>query len=435
VTGKLPASPDLHFPAESGILTIIDVEIAESESVMSPDLICSWLKLPGKSWPPDHYTLLGLKPGEADAARIERHVQMRMEWVRAYQLAHPEQVTEAMTRLAKAFDCLSNQEAKKAYDEELLGKSAPKRNTQTVPPSPASPATGPPSKPTLSPPETKSPAAGLPTKPIETIPPRQEKITMSMPLPAKGEPSVADGATPPAPAPSAPASPPMTVEAISDQESIDQAQRAARSAAARRGLGTKRALYHRISRTRQLIRAWVHAGKYLGDRSYRLKDKTDAIDLVRQLTIIRQHLQDFPPVLGQAGQPGYLVIALARQPEIVKTYQSLDSNVRKSYVRDWEAGLDFLGAYRQFLREEMSKLRRQGSIGRLFRATGSVIADHPGIWLILGAMVAANIAFPILREYWHFEISGGALLLALFLIYQNSVRRQSLHRSRRRPGK
>lgn len=396
---------------------------------MSHDLICSWLKLPGKNWPPDHYTLLGLKPGETDAGRIERHVQMRMDWVRPYQLAHPDQATEAMTWLAKAFDCLSNQEAKKAYDAELLGQPAPKKNTQTVPASPPSPPT--PSPAWFSPRETKSPPAPLPSSAGDTPSPRPDPSTISMPLPVKSNTA--------APKPTATITAPPSIEAIprevSHEESINQAQRAARSGPARRGLGTKRALYQRMARTRQLIRAWVQAGKFLGDKNYRLKDKADAIDLVRQLTIIRQHLQDFPPLLGQAGQPGYLVIALARQPEIVKTYQSLDPTLRKSYIRDWEAGLDFLGAYRQFLREEMSKLRRQSHIGRLFRLTRTVIVDHPGIWLLIGAMVAANIAFPMLREHWHFQMSGAAMLLAMFLIYENNVRRQSLHRSRRRPGK
>src|SRR5262249_36340536 len=38
-------------------------------------------------------------------------------------------------------------------------------------------------------------------------------------------------------------------------------------APARRGLGTKRALYYRISRTRQLLWAWGQAGKYLNSPS------------------------------------------------------------------------------------------------------------------------------------------------------------------------
>jgi hypothetical protein len=411
---------------------------------MSHELLCSWLKLPTKSWPPDHYTLLGLKPGESDTARIERHVQLRMEWVRCYQLAHPDLVTEAMTRLAQAFDCLCNPEARKAYDAQQLGKAAGRKHTQTAAPAtpslappPAKP--GPPPTPKLAPVLTNSAAT-------ETIPPRAEKSTMPMPLPLKAEaPTAAPPADGPAAAPLAPSppapekllpAPPAVLPSVPvTNEAIDPALEAARSGPARRGLGTKRALYQRISRTRQLIRAWVQAGKYLADPKARLKEKTDAIDLIRQLTIIRQQLTDFPALLGQAGQPGYLVIALARQPEIVKTFQALDPTLRKSYVRDWEAGLAFLAAYRQFLREELWDLRRQGRVGRLLRLTRSVIGDHPGLWLFLLALLAANIAFPTLQQFWPFEIVGAVLLLVLLVFYKNVTRRRSLHRSRRRAGK
>jgi hypothetical protein len=175
----------------------------------------------------------------------------------------------------------------------------------------------------------------------------------------------------------------------------------------------------------------VNAGKYLGDPRYRLANKNEAIDLVRQLTIIRQQLQDFPPLLGQAGQPGYLVIALARQPEIVKTYQSLPPEGRKSYVRDWQAGLTFLAAYRLFLREELRRLRGQGQVGRALRFLTSIFTDYPGLWLGFLAIVAANIAFPPLRQHWPWEVLAGAVLLSFFLFFQNTARRRSLQRSRR----
>src|SRR5947209_5148051 len=85
---------------------------------MSQDLICSWLQLPNGNWPPDHYTLLGLPPGEGELARIEQAVFERMQRVRQYQLIHPEPATEAMNRLAQALICLSDAQAKSAYDAE-----------------------------------------------------------------------------------------------------------------------------------------------------------------------------------------------------------------------------------------------------------------------------------------------------------------------------
>jgi hypothetical protein len=255
--------------------------------------------------------------------------------------------------------------------------------------------------------------------------------------PPGGLPPGAPVVPPPAPdganaADSPPAAAKTEVVPVAFEEPADPALEAARSGPARRGLGTKRAVYQRISRTRTLIRAWVQVGKYLGDARYKIGQKAEAIDLVRQLTIIRQQLKDYPPLLGQAGQPGYLVIALARQPEIVKTYQGLDATIRKSYVRDWQVGLAFLAAYRQFLREELWKLRRQGRFGRLFRIARGVIVDSPGLWLFLLGMVAANLAFPTLLEMLPWQLAGGAVALLLFVFLKNARRERSLERARRR---
>ena len=81
---------------------------------MSRELICAWLKIPAEPWPPDPFVLLGLSPGETDRELIERHVHERMECVRRYQLAHPEEVTEVMNCLAQAFNdlCQPKPEAK-----------------------------------------------------------------------------------------------------------------------------------------------------------------------------------------------------------------------------------------------------------------------------------------------------------------------------------
>src|SRR5689334_16339099 len=88
---------------------------------MNYDLICSWLGLPPGGWPPDHYRLLGLEPGEDNAELIEQRVHQRLDSVRRYQMMHPEQATEAMNRLAQAFVCLMEPASKKAYDAALLG--------------------------------------------------------------------------------------------------------------------------------------------------------------------------------------------------------------------------------------------------------------------------------------------------------------------------
>ena len=98
---------------------------------MDHELICSCLRLSPTSWPPDHYTLLGLEPGEADTRQIERRVQERMEKLRRYQLAHAEQVTEGMNRLAQALVCLTDPVAKKAYDAKLFPRKAKRQIVPT----------------------------------------------------------------------------------------------------------------------------------------------------------------------------------------------------------------------------------------------------------------------------------------------------------------
>src|SRR5918911_87498 len=88
---------------------------------MNHELICAWLGIPPDQWPPDHYRLLGLPPGEPDPNLIEQRVHERLDAVRRYQMMHPEQATEAMNRLAQAFVCLTEPASKRLYDDALLG--------------------------------------------------------------------------------------------------------------------------------------------------------------------------------------------------------------------------------------------------------------------------------------------------------------------------
>src|SRR5438270_10353927 len=104
---------------------------------MGHELICTWLGLPPGDWPPDHYRLLGLEPGESDSTRIEQQVHDRLETVRRYQLLHPELVTEAMNRLAQAYVCLIDPAARQAYDAARFGR--PTGNGSRPPPAAPAP--------------------------------------------------------------------------------------------------------------------------------------------------------------------------------------------------------------------------------------------------------------------------------------------------------
>src|SRR5947209_18440430 len=97
---------------------------------MNAKVLCNWLEIP--DWPPDHYALLGLKPGEQDAACIERHVHERMAKLRCYQLSYPEEATEGMNRLAQAFICLTEALAKQSYDQTMSGPAAKHQRVENV---------------------------------------------------------------------------------------------------------------------------------------------------------------------------------------------------------------------------------------------------------------------------------------------------------------
>ena len=337
---------------------------------MSHELICEWLGLSAGSWPPDHYRLLGLEPGESDAELIERRVHERLDAVRRCQMAHPEQATEAMNRLAQAYVCLTEPASKNAYDAQLLGKEAPVAVAE--PPQPASRIPDPlawlfgPAVP-LSPSPTETPR---PLPRLPPLPPPAEPQTLQ---PAETDPAGADEAT----------------------DSLVAA--AQRSAKARRGLGTKRALYARVVATRKLLGVWDQLGTYMEPAKRRLSRSADGPELSRLLGQMRTHLRQFPRLMGAAGQPGYLAVMLAKQDDPARSLQALDAGQRDALSRDWSAGRKLLAAHRDFLRQEIHVLRKLTPRERLLRAAYAVVTDQPATFFLFLLLAALNVA--IWRAY------------------------------------
>jgi hypothetical protein len=374
---------------------------------MEHDQVCSWLHLPPGSWPPDHYTLLGLPPGEADPARVEQHVHERLTRLRPLQLHYPEQVTEAMNLLARAFSCLTDPEAKRAYDAALFGQPAPPAPVALPAPEEE---TEEPSIASLEPSAAAADplawlfgpwnpqAASAPAPPAP--PPRILKDWASAPPPPR---QLVPPAAPPAPHGEVNgAALGDTQEAVAETAEhqvvrpapVDPLVKVAHSTSARRGLATKRALYHRIARTRELLWAWERAGKYLNHPERPLVRSSEAVELTRQLLRIRRQLSRFPPLLGEAGQPGFYVITLANQPKamIVPTFRMLLPVQRETLARDWRDGHKLLSAHRDFLRAELRALRKTSWLGRLVRTADHLFADHPGLFLLLALLIAVVAA-------------------------------------------
>jgi hypothetical protein len=312
--------------------------------LVDTSIICAWLSIPLNEWPPDHYTLLGLPPGEKDDERIERQVQQRLELVRRYQLTNPEPATEAMNRLAQAFVCLSDPQARAAYNQALFGSMQP--------------------EPSFSP-------------SVETATAEQVAVDTA------ADPeflSLVEEKT--------------QTPAVSTAPVADEKQREPEAPAAephRRGLGTRRAIYERIVRTRALMQMWESTGKYLGQSKKRLSRPSEARELIELMTALREGVKQLP-VMGEAGQPGYLVVSLARQQAIVPTFQTLLPSQREALARDWIAGQKALREHQKFLRQESRSLRRKSIFGQLVRAGRAFLNENPAGWLIALALLAIVIA-------------------------------------------
>ncbi len=312
-------------------------------------IICAWLGIPPDQWPPDHYTLLGLPPGEPDADRIERQVQQRLELVRRYQLASPEPATEAMNRLAQAYVCLTDPQARRAYDQALFGSNLP----------------------------TPAPSA-----PVETATAQPVADTAA----DAGFLSLVEEQ---APTPAASDAPPAVPAAAKQAEAEPEPSR--------RGLGTRRAIYERIVHTRALLRLWERGEKYLGQTKKRLSRPSEARELIELMTELREQVKQVP-LLGEAGQPGYLVVSLARQAAIVPTFQTLLPGQREALARDWIAGRKALQEHQKYLRQESRSLRRKTIAGQLVRAVRAFLNENPAGWLIVLALLAVVIAL-IRRQF------------------------------------
>lgn len=351
---------------------------------MEHDKICAWLGLANGAWPPNHYCLLGLKPGEGNVALIEQHVHERLAKLRAYQLSHPEQATEAMNRLAQAFMCLSDPEAKKAYDARH-GMQASAANT--VPPKSIV------NKDTMHAPVADDTAVGPKTQVDwkQTPPPVR---TQAMPV-AVVPPQAEAASSTPVPLRESPASAGADLVAQPADVVYNRAQI---SFEARRGLTTFQAFIDRIDQTRKLLVAWDKAGRYLNWPHRRLRRATDQHNLGRRLQYIGDAMEGFPQLLGRPGQPGYRVVAMARLEMTATMFNMLDLSQREALARDWLAGRVVLLEHRKFLLQEFKARRRVSRIRRWIWSARAFVNDHPDrtILIVILTLAAAALCYSFL---------------------------------------
>jgi hypothetical protein len=355
---------------------------------MSTELLCSWFGLPSDGWPPDHYRLLGLRPGEEDLALIEQRVHLKLDEVRRYQCLHPGPATEAMNRLAQAFGCLTDLAQKRVYDETVLGIQPRPTPTPSIPPVPtvALAVAGSSARPAPRDPHVWLYTPGMPG-PGEAIPPPPVRRTVAaetLPMPSSAlldEPpaeTVKDW-EPPKPA-VLPEAPPRDLVAESARSSEE----------ATKGLSTRRAVYHRILQTRHLMRIWHQLARFLKAPEEKLS-RQHALEMFRLIRKAEVGMHEFP-LLGEAGQPGYLIITLTQLSNSAALL-TLSPNQRESLARDWKAVWTFLASHRAFLRREAKKLRKRGLAARFERAFRAVLNEQPLAFVaVLAGIAALSIA-------------------------------------------
>ncbi len=415
---------------------------------MNYDLVSTWLKLPSRDWPPDHYTLLGLDPREADLVRIEQCVYERMERVRQYQLSHPELATEVMNRLAQALVCLTDPTAKSRYDAGLYPDGEKRAASAAVERAGAGNSDpiawlyGSAASKGLSRGEPSPTVVDWSQKPPplradwEKAPPPQRASWISGPPLERGNkktvPSEKSGDWENAPPPRRIPLPEPThletlaetlkEEAVAESPAVPltaspgEANREWQVPAARRP-STRRALYYRARHLRQLLWCWEQAGKYLGRPTRFVQRPSEATELIRHMQAIRELTRSSPAPLGDAGQPGYLVLSLARQEMLVPMFQTLLPSQREALTRDWQAGLHQLHGERQVLLHEVRGRRRHGPLRRVGRAFRAGLREHPSLLLLILALIALNVAFPELRVIWPRQALAVVGLFALRMIW------------------
>jgi hypothetical protein len=338
---------------------------------MNPQILCSWLALPGGCWPPDHHTLLGLPADETDLARIEQKVQERMAKLRGYQLSHPEEATEGMNRLAQAFIQLTENRAQ----TEVNGSAAVATAVQEKPASRPARATDDETAITQktkldwkdAPPPVRTPTKDTPLPPVPVA------VLEALPVPKAPipvRPVVADPAPP-------------------SEEEV--ARGIAESPEARNGLVTLNDVIERSDRTRHLLVAWGQAGRYLANPARKLHKPTEKADFARRLDALHEAADNYPGFVGHPGKPGYRVVAFARLLMTPEMFNSMDDDQRALLARDWSLANKVLLAHRSVLCRRFRKLRGCSMLGQAFHALRYTVAQRPTLWKVLGVALGVVV--------------------------------------------
>lgn len=362
---------------------------------MIHELLCNWLDLPPLPWPPNHYALLGLEPGQGSMDEIELRVLERMEKLRRYQLLHPDQATEGMNLLAQAMICLTDPESRLKYDRDrgLVARDAPAKPQRTKDQTKTS------REQTKKTPQTSART----TNPVDIAPLELE------PLPDEKSPPVEiqyrEGLLLPDEIAFSERTDPELLSLPEDDEDyfeefaetplqelnqnvteIDEPVRVSPRVRRRR-------LYQDLVRIRRITKIWERLRTYIDDPEQTFARRTETLDCITCLRELRQLLPTVSDLVGSPGQPGNLIAVICRQQLVAETIRSLIPSQRDALAQDCRnAQYLLLDRYNE-VRAEVKRLTAKGFRRRVWAPMIRHIILYPEWLFLIMGITALVLAF------------------------------------------
>ena len=363
---------------------------------MAHTLLHEWLSLPPGDWPPDHYTLLDTAPSAVTAAEVETRVLKRMDLLRQHQLRHPDLVTEGMNRLAQALICLSDPNARSAYDAERITKAIP---VGSQPPPPIPPATFPENEPQSPSPKVKapgrvkdslkkrSPIKGDRTQVVEQM--YEAELEPPPMMPNDGVRVVKWVAE------VGSASQELPYEVVPESELIAAGDMPVAELRTETITPSPRWVYARLAVLRRTVRQWQDLKTSLGNPDEFLDSPARVILFLEALAALRPILPAVHGIVGPVGTVGGSVVAIVNQTFPLHTVRNLLPDQRQSVALDWKRGLAALKKEYDRLRTETQAQRsRPGRVRK--RAMTRCLMRLPEVILYL--LFASALVITIVRS-------------------------------------
>jgi hypothetical protein len=357
---------------------------------MAHELLCKWLELPSNPWPPDHYALLGMEPGEGNADEIEQRVLERMESLRHYQLMHPDVVTEGMNLLAQAMISLTDPSAREQYRRDLevesngaesAAESDQEEEVEEIEDEEELP----------EPTRVAAPPAPPPSARVSTWP----NLT---PLPSEA----ADQSGEDEPLPN-----PITILELDDEQETpedpddEESSLAVPSAILEEEKieeadverDKRRRRYREIVRVRRVIEVWGRLLEFLQKAARTFSRRTDTVAFMNCLADLRPLIGYVSDLIGGPNKPGNLIASLAKQQLVVEMFRSFLPSQREALAEDCRRAYVILTDHYRQLGRDVRRLTSRGFQRRVLYPLYRNVARRPEwLFLFLG-ILALIIAF------------------------------------------